>query len=81
MTGRFIHITDFHPDPHYLAGSSFDSGCHRKEDEDLDGEEEEGRISSISDEEVLTRKKKGKKRREDDDDDDRVAGYWGSSVT
>jgi hypothetical protein len=35
LKGRFIHITDFHPDPHYIAGGSFDSGCHRTADEDI----------------------------------------------
>ncbi|OBA23707.1 Endopolyphosphatase [Metschnikowia bicuspidata var. bicuspidata NRRL YB-4993] len=26
--GRFLHITDFHPDPHYRAGSNVDNMCH-----------------------------------------------------
>jgi endopolyphosphatase len=30
LTGRFIHITDFHPDPHYITGGTFSSGCHQK---------------------------------------------------
>ncbi|KAK4685787.1 endopolyphosphatase, partial [Tremellales sp. Uapishka_1] len=30
LTGRFLHLTDFHPDPHYIAGGTFDSGCHSK---------------------------------------------------
>lgn len=30
LTGRFLHITDFHPDPHYIPGATFESGCHRK---------------------------------------------------
>lgn len=30
LKGRFLHITDFHPDPHYVAGATFESGCHRK---------------------------------------------------
>jgi endopolyphosphatase len=25
-----LHITDFHPDPHYVAGATFETGCHRK---------------------------------------------------
>lgn len=29
LKGRFLHITDFHPDPHYVAGATFESGCHR----------------------------------------------------
>lgn len=26
--GRFLHITDFHPDPYYKAGSDIDGMCH-----------------------------------------------------
>ncbi|ODV59870.1 endopolyphosphatase, partial [Ascoidea rubescens DSM 1968] len=29
--GRFLHITDLHPDPHYVPNSSFKSACHRGE--------------------------------------------------
>lgn len=29
LKGRFLHITDFHPDTHYKTGATFDSGCHR----------------------------------------------------
>ncbi|KAG2415403.1 hypothetical protein HFD88_006594 [Aspergillus terreus] len=30
LTGRFLHITDFHPDPHYKSGSDpDDKACHR----------------------------------------------------
>jgi endopolyphosphatase len=25
-----MHITDFHPDPHYKTGATFDSGCHER---------------------------------------------------
>lgn len=43
LTGRFIHITDIHPDPHYVEGSSIESSCHRKESSSsaLDEGEEE----------------------------------------
>lgn len=35
LHGRFLHITDIHPDPHYAKGTSQSSQCHRKEsDED-----------------------------------------------
>ena len=30
LTGRFLHITDIHPDKHYVSGSTIDSGCHNK---------------------------------------------------
>lgn len=26
--GRFLHVTDFHPDPHYKPGSNIDRMCH-----------------------------------------------------
>ncbi|KAL5356897.1 Metallo-dependent phosphatase-like protein [Aspergillus floccosus] len=30
LTGRFLHITDFHPDPHYKPGTDpEDKACHR----------------------------------------------------
>ncbi|EAW07701.1 endopolyphosphatase [Aspergillus clavatus NRRL 1] len=34
LQGRFLHITDFHPDPHYKVGSSSEDGdpCHRGKD-------------------------------------------------
>ncbi|KAI9512181.1 Metallo-dependent phosphatase-like protein [Russula earlei] len=30
LHGRFLHITDMHPDPHYRADMSESSACHRK---------------------------------------------------
>ncbi|KAG1754048.1 Metallo-dependent phosphatase-like protein [Suillus paluster] len=30
LHGRFLHITDIHPDPYYAKGSSQSSQCHRK---------------------------------------------------
>ncbi|KZT24494.1 Endopolyphosphatase [Neolentinus lepideus HHB14362 ss-1] len=30
LQGRFLHITDMHPDPYYLPGASEKSACHRK---------------------------------------------------
>ena len=29
LQGRFLHITDVHPDPHYRVGSSEKKACHR----------------------------------------------------
>ncbi|KAH9943409.1 uncharacterized protein BXZ73DRAFT_97450 [Epithele typhae] len=29
LHGRFLHITDMHPDPHYRVGSSEKKACHR----------------------------------------------------
>jgi len=30
LHGRFLHITDMHPDPYYLVDASESSACHRK---------------------------------------------------
>ena len=30
LTGRFLHITDIHPDPYYKPGTSVKKDCHRK---------------------------------------------------
>ncbi|EPQ59245.1 hypothetical protein GLOTRDRAFT_98318 [Gloeophyllum trabeum ATCC 11539] len=30
LQGRFLHITDMHPDPYYRPGASEKSACHRK---------------------------------------------------
>lgn len=30
LHGRFLHITDLHPDPLYLVGGSVSTACHRK---------------------------------------------------
>ncbi|KAI8640196.1 Metallo-dependent phosphatase-like protein [Parasitella parasitica] len=36
-SGKFVHVTDFHFDPHYVEGASVSSFCHRK-----DGENDKG---------------------------------------
>jgi endopolyphosphatase len=30
LHGRFLHITDMHPDPHYSARASTSKSCHGK---------------------------------------------------
>jgi hypothetical protein len=71
LTGRFLHITDFHPDPWYRTNSTFDSGCHR-----LPPKKKKGKKGKGGD--------KNKDLDGDDDDDDevlKVAGKWGTSVS
>ncbi|KAJ7591020.1 Metallo-dependent phosphatase-like protein [Mycena floridula] len=29
LNGRFLHLTDLHPDPYYVAGASVKKACHR----------------------------------------------------
>ncbi|EIW71731.1 hypothetical protein TREMEDRAFT_27201, partial [Tremella mesenterica DSM 1558] len=31
LKGRFLHVTDIHPDPHYNPGSKVSDGCHKKQ--------------------------------------------------
>ncbi|WVO13727.1 hypothetical protein L204_101349 [Cryptococcus depauperatus] len=70
LKGRFLHITDIHPDPHYKSGSTLASGCHErpkkkhksKDKLGLDQEEEvDGGIGAL----------KG----------DNLAGKWGTAVS
>ena len=60
-----MHITDFHPDPFYTAGSTFDSGCHRKPEKKKKGKK--------------GKKGKGFGKDDDDDEDEELAGKWGTS--
>jgi len=34
LVGKFLHITDIHPDEHYLIGGSISSSCHRNTTDD-----------------------------------------------
>lgn len=77
LKGRFLHITDFHPDPHYISGGSFDSGCHRKPEDDfvtnsLKMSSSMSGIDGLHGNASLRRK---------DDDDQDVAGKWGSGAS
>jgi endopolyphosphatase len=69
LTGRFLHITDFHPDPFYTAGSTFESGCHRKPEKKKKKKGKKGKkeVDGL------------KKDKEDDDEDEELAGRWGTS--
>jgi endopolyphosphatase len=62
-----LHVTDFHPDPHYVAGATFETGCHRKPNKKGKGKD----IKKLDDgEEGL----KGKKKED-------LSGKWGSAVS
>ncbi|KAI5451729.1 Endopolyphosphatase, variant 2 [Naganishia albida] len=75
LKGRFIHITDFHPDPHYIAGGDFDSGCHRKPEKNVAAQSlaMSGSLDSGVWQGNATFKRK--------DDDRDVAGRWGSAAS
>jgi hypothetical protein len=68
LTGRFLHITDFHPDPWYRTGSTFESGCHRLPEKKKKKKGKKG-------------KDKDFKGEDDDDDEPEVAGKWGTAVS
>ncbi|KAG0306119.1 Endopolyphosphatase [Dissophora globulifera] len=38
LRGHFLHITDIHPDEHYITGGSISSSCHRNTTDDDDEE-------------------------------------------
>lgn len=63
-----MHITDFHPDPHYVAGATFESGCHQ-----LPKKKKKGKGKGLDDDEED--EEDGLKDKED------VAGKWGSAVS
>ncbi|KAG0353705.1 Endopolyphosphatase [Podila minutissima] len=38
LVGRFLHITDIHPDEHYITGGSISSSCHRNSTDSDEGD-------------------------------------------
>jgi endopolyphosphatase len=70
LKGRFLHVTDFHPDPHYIAGATFETGCHRKPSKKGKGKD----LAQLDDEDV-DEGLKGKGKKED------LSGKWGSAVS
>lgn len=75
LKGRFIHITDFHPDPHYITGGDFESGCHRKPGDNVAAHSL--RMSSNLDTDLW----QGNASFKHKDDDEDVAGKWGSATS
>jgi endopolyphosphatase len=61
-----LHVTDFHPDPHYVAGATFETGCHRKPNKKGKGKD----LEELDEDEGL----KGKKKED-------LSGKWGSAVS
>jgi endopolyphosphatase len=76
LTGRFLHITDFHPDPWYVAGSTFDSGCHRRPKK-KNGKGSKGKKGGKGGK--GKDKNEGLKKDDDDEEDEELAGKWGTS--
>lgn len=74
LKGRFLHITDIHPDPHYKAGSTFESGCHRKRTKDG---KNKGKVTENerSNEDLDDKKLDTLIKNED------LAGKWGTAVS
>nr|XP_018260508.1 uncharacterized protein I303_07429 [Kwoniella dejecticola CBS 10117]OBR82666.1 hypothetical protein I303_07429 [Kwoniella dejecticola CBS 10117] len=83
LTGRFLHITDIHPDPHYKTGATFDSGCHRRDKKKKKGKKGKGKEKLIDDDETFAFDEqdelfKGKGKDKDGLD---LAGEWGTAVS
>lgn len=41
MTGQFLHITDIHPDEHYINGGTISSSCHSTNEADDDDDDDD----------------------------------------
>ncbi|GAA5898204.1 hypothetical protein JCM6882_000103 [Rhodosporidiobolus microsporus] len=91
LTGRFLHLTDLHPDPYYREGASEDEACHfkaKKKKKKHRGKKGKHGGKGVVSEEVEegedgeddtgleVRGKKDKK-----EDKPRTAGYWGLPVS
>ncbi|WVW86650.1 hypothetical protein I302_108704 [Kwoniella bestiolae CBS 10118] len=87
LKGRFLHITDIHPDPHYKAGATFDSGCHRRSKDK--GKKKKGKGKIVEVDLALDTEQEGED--EDDEESDMemlkdkkdldLAGKWGTAVS
>lgn len=64
--GRFLHITDMHPDKYYTPGTKINDACHTVEGKKVVDVEKKKK----------NKKKKGKKGKKTN-----LAGYWGSPIS
>lgn len=71
LTGRFLHITDFHPDPHYEAGATLESGCHDRPKKGK-GKDGKGKDKAEEGDEMDSSGKRS---------EDGLAGRWGTGVS
>ncbi|OCF61739.1 endopolyphosphatase [Kwoniella mangroviensis CBS 10435] len=77
LKGRFLHITDIHPDPHYKSGATFDSGCHKR-DKDKKGKKGKGKGKATDVDDDYDDMEMLKDKNKDDLD---LAGKWGTAVS
>lgn len=78
LKGRFLHITDIHPDPYYKTGATFESGCHSKPKKERGKSKGKGKL----DEDASAIDVEGEEVDEDMfDDKEDLAGRWGSGVS
>lgn len=69
-----MHITDFHPDPHYKGGATFESGCHKRPKKDkVDAQGALDKLDEIKEGKGDGKGKSGKK--------EELSGPWGSGVS
>ncbi|BGP17928.1 hypothetical protein JCM10213_003936 [Rhodosporidiobolus nylandii] len=84
LKGRFLHLTDLHPDPHYRVGASEDKACHfkqrRKKKKGKKGKNRKGGKELAMYEEEDEEKDDGELE-ELKKDKPREAGYWGLPIS
>lgn len=85
LKGRFIHITDVHPDPYYRRGASEDEACHFKEKKKKKGKGKKGKGKAVSGQEWSVESEADFESEGGADaslkpDGARDAGYWGLPV-
>ncbi|BGP01607.1 Endopolyphosphatase [Rhodotorula toruloides] len=87
LKGRFIHITDVHPDPFYRTGASEDEACHFKEKRKKKkgkGKEGKGSAAGVDGWSVADQVEADEEEELDalvKPDGARDAGYWGLPVS
>lgn len=95
LKGRFLHITDIHPDPHYVTGGTYESACHRRQGKKTARGKDKRRLSDPDADSGDFDDDDEQDEDEDGGDDDRLnaakkrkakerqggAGRWGDALT
>lgn len=68
-----MHITDFHPDPYYKTGATFDSGCHERPKKKKKKKGGKGKGKGMTEVEEADE--------EVDIESEDLARHWGSAVS
>ncbi len=78
LTGRFIHITDIHPDTHYRAGATLASGVTKNRTRGGKDKAKEGPLGRTS---WISAKGEDIWDETDLKGDEDLAGRWGTGVS